>query len=596
MSDIHILDNNTIDRIAAGEVIERPSSVVKELVENAIDAGADAITVELKDGGIELIRVTDNGCGIPADQIELAFISHATSKIDSIDDLMELETLGFRGEALASISAVAKVELITKTRDNPLGKRYVLGDGVPQLSDLGAPDGTSFFVRRLFYNTPARRKFLKSSITEGNYVTDLIEKLALSHSDISFRYIINGKDRLQTPGNGKLMDTIYAVYGRQTAKSILAVDKQIDGMRLYGFIGEPALNHGNRGFESFFINGRYVKSKLLYNAAEAGYKGFLMQHQYPFIVLMLSVEDGAVDVNVHPQKLEVRFSDNEAVAGFIEETVAQILSHREDIPEVPVAKPTAEEIRENAAPVIETHAEPFEAKRLSEIKEQVAAQIQADSPYSRQYAYKEAEQSGEQLRFLSEEAKPKHRIIGQLFSTYWLVEFEDDFYMIDQHAAHEKVLYERTMSRIETQSVDKQYLNPPMIVTLSVAEEEALAKYGDIIDSMGYTVEHFGGKEYALSSVPASGFKIDTMDMFKAAIGACADAKPNDSEQIIRERVAEMSCKAAIKGNDRISYNEAVALIDELLELENPYHCPHGRPTIVKMSRYEIEKKFKRIV
>lgn len=601
---IHLLDNDTIDRIAAGEVVERPSSVVKELVENSIDAGSTAITVELKDGGTELIRVTDNGHGIPKEQIELAFLSHATSKIYSAEDILDVETLGFRGEALASIAAVAKVELITKTDDEPVGSRYVIESGVPQLTDIGAPSGTSVFVRKIFYNTPARLKFLKSPTTEGNYVTDLIEKLALSHPDISFRYIINGKDKLTTPGNGVLSDTIYAVYGRQYAKNLLEIDAVKDNMHLYGYIGTPAMNHGNRGFESFFVNGRFVKSKLLYGAAESGYKGYLMHHQYPFLVLLLDITDGGVDVNVHPQKLEIRFSDDQAVSEFIERVIYEKLSFREDIQEVPVAKPSSEEKALDEAPIIAEPAEPFEAHRLESIKKQVAAQIRADSPYSPQYENKHVSEEispnvGEgpkQLTFLSEEAKPKHKIIGQLFATYWLVEFEDDFYMIDQHAAHEKVLYERTMARIRAGSVDKQYLNPPQIVSLSVYEQDALKKYAKLIEDMGYTVSEFGGREYAISTIPASGFNVDVIDMFKATIGVCAEAKPNDSDDMITERVAEMSCKAAIKGNDRISYAEACALIDELMTLDNPYHCPHGRPTIIKMSKYEIEKKFKRIV
>lgn len=625
-NEIALLNQETIDKIAAGEVVERPSSVVKELVENAIDAGATAITVEIKDGGITLLRITDNGYGIPKEEIPLAFLRHTTNKIRSASELLSLHTLGFRGEALSSIAAVSKVELITKTKDALIGSRYVI-EGAKELSleEMGAPDGTTFFVRQLFYNTPARRKFLKSPMTEGNYIQELLERLALSNPSISFHFISNGKDRFATAGNGNLKDTIYELYGREIASSLIEISAEEESFSLHGFIGTPALNRGNRNFESFFVNGRCIKSGILSKSLEEGYAGFLMQHQYPFAVLMFDFADNGVDVNVHPSKLEVRFENSNVVYNTLLRTVHDALAHREDIDVVPVAEEEDEVIAE-AAPIL--RAEPFEASRLQSMKDSIVEQIHKDTPYEAQYKEfyenkrKESvaeeivyhapaanvgnptivqeepvsKPSYEQTSFFSEEARADHRIIGQVFGTYWLVEYDGKLYIIDQHAAHEKVLFEKTMARLHEKTMTSQMVNPPIIVTLSTQEEEAFEKYQESFETLGYQVEHFGGKEYALTAVPDNILNLDKRQLFLDAISACVELKEDKTSELILERIASMSCKAAVKGNHVLSMPEIESLIDELLSLDNPFRCPHGRPTIIAMTHYELDKKFKRIV
>ena len=625
-NEIALLNQETIDKIAAGEVVERPSSVVKELVENAIDAGATAITVEIKDGGITLLRITDNGYGIPKEEIPLAFLRHTTNKIRSASELLSLHTLGFRGEALSSIAAVSKVELITKTKDALIGSRYVI-EGAKELSleEMGAPDGTTFFVRQLFYNTPARRKFLKSPMTEGNYIQELLERLALSNPSISFRFISNGKDRFATAGNGNLKDTIYELYGREIASSLIEVSAEEESFSLHGFIGTPALNRGNRNFESFFVNGRYIKSGILSKSLEEGYAGFLMQHQYPFAVLMFDFADNGVDVNVHPSKLEVRFENSNVVYNTLLRTVHDALAHREDIDVVPVSE-EEDEVIAKAAPIL--RAEPFEASRLQSMKDSIVEQIHKDTPYEAQYKefYENKRKESvaeeivyhaptanvgnptivqeepvskpnyEQASFFSEEARAKHRIIGQVFGTYWLVEYDGKLYIIDQHAAHEKVLFEKTMARLHEKTMTSQMVNPPIIVTLSTQEEEAFEKYKESFETLGYQVEHFGGKEYALTAVPDNILNLDKRQLFLDAISACVELKEDKTSELILERIASMSCKAAVKGNHVLSMPEIESLIDELLSLDNPFRCPHGRPTIIAMTQYELDKKFKRIV
>ncbi|MBQ1640262.1 MAG: DNA mismatch repair endonuclease MutL, partial [Lachnospiraceae bacterium] len=569
-------------------------------------------TVEIKDGGITLLRITDNGYGIPKEEIPLAFLRHTTNKIRSASELLSLHTLGFRGEALSSIAAVSKVELITKTKDALIGSRYVI-EGAKELSleEMGAPDGTTFFVRQLFYNTPARRKFLKSPMTEGNYIQELLERLALSNPSISFRFISNGKDRFATAGNGNLKDTIYELYGREIASSLIEISAEEESFSLHGFIGTPALNRGNRNFESFFVNGRYIKSGILSKSLEEGYAGFLMQHQYPFAVLMFDFADNGVDVNVHPSKLEVRFENSNVVYNTLLRTVHDALAHREDIDVVPVVEEEDEVIAE-ATPIL--RAEPFEASRLQSMKDSIVEQIHKDTPYEAQYKEfyenkrKEsvaeeivyhaptANVGNEQTSFFSEEARADHRIIGQVFGTYWLVEYDGKLYIIDQHAAHEKVLFEKTMARLHEKTMTSQMVNPPIIVTLSTQEEEAFEKYQESFETLGYQVEHFGGKEYALTAVPDNILNLDKRQLFLDAISACVELKEDKTSELILERIASMSCKAAVKGNHVLSMPEIESLIDELLSLDNPFRCPHGRPTIIAMTHYELDKKFKRIV
>ena len=618
MPNIAILNQETIDKIAAGEVVERPCSVVKELVENAIDAGSTAITVEIKEGGISFIRITDNGCGIERDQVAVAFYRHSTSKIRSAEDLLTVKSLGFRGEALSSISAVARVELITKTYDELTGTRYVI-EGSKELSneEIGAPDGTTFIVKDLFYNVPARRKFLKTAQTEGSYISDMVEKLALSHPDISFKFINNNQTKLHTSGNGNRKDIIYHIFGREISSSLLEVKHECEYFKVEGFIGKPVITRGNRNYENYFINGRYVKSNILSRAIEEAYKSFLMQHQYPFTVLYFTFFS-ELDVNVHPTKMELRFDNNNEIYVELCDTIYAILSHKEMIPEVPVDSTPAPKkiVHEYKEPI----PEPFEKRRINEVRAAESRSVYGQSVTSTVKNYSATEPAAKAPEtstayepaqvvtgtqqtlgdydkvFLTESSKKQFSIIGQLFKTYWLIEFEDKLYIIDQHAAHEKVLYEKTMARLANKEFTSQRISPPIVMTLDARECEMLEKYRPQIEQFGYEVEHFGGKEYMISAIPDNLFNIDMKDLFIEMLDDFSNATGRQSPDIITEKVASMSCKAAVKGNDKLTLPEINKLIDELLSLDNPYNCPHGRPTIISMSKYEIEKKFKRIV
>ena len=704
MKKIAVLDQNTIDKIAAGEVVERPSSVVKELVENAIDAGATAITVEITDGGKKLIRITDNGSGMDAEQVPLAFLRHATSKIEKVEDLTHIASLGFRGEALSSIAAVSQVELITKTPSGISGTRYVIEGGKEQsLEEMGAPEGTTFLIRNLFYNTPARSKFLKSDMTEAGYINTLMEQLALSHPEISFKYIQNRQVKLSSSGNYSVKDVIYSVYGREIAKALLDVSYENDFMKIEGFVGKPEISRGNRTFENYYINGRYVKNKIITKAIEDGYKGLVMQHKFPFVSLRIEMDGNDLDVNVHPAKREVRFARETEVYTAIYETVRKVLTHRELIPQVSVGKdePTSrtEQIKPGNIP------EPFEVKRRQEMyghpnrtaniashAAPTASEVRSTAPvpsipynkptngtasygsaesahnssassadkykrvdslrenpvYESQPFTKEEEEmfSGtlkdgrnknsaaetadyevisekpaesappevdnepiksqeqeppKQLelfeeRLLAPESRSRHRLIGQLFDTYWLGQFEDNFYIIDQHAAHEKVYYERFVKQFQSQNIQSQYVSPPLIVSLSLEEENLLKANKKYFRDFGFEIEPFGGREYSISAVPSSLLGMTEEELFLEMLDHLTADGSKDAFEIFASRLATMACKAAVKGNHSMSPQEADKLIDELLTLENPYNCPHGRPTIIAMSKTEIEKKFKRIV
>lgn len=778
MGRIEVLDQHTIDKIAAGEVIERPSSVVKELAENAIDAGASSVTVEIKEGGISFIRITDNGSGIGKDQVPTAFLRHSTSKIRAVEDLMTIHSLGFRGEALSSIAAVAQVELVTKVPSEATGVRYIIEGGKEVgLEEVGAPDGTTFLVRNLFYNTPARKKFLKAAMTEAGYINDLLIKLAMSHPDISFKFINNGQVRLHTSGNTNLKDIIYGVYGREIASELIAVDAGDAAVQIRGFIGKPVISRGNRNYENYYINGRYIKSQIISRAIEDAYKTFMMQHKYPFTVLHFTIEGDLLDVNVHPTKMELRFSNQEEMYQLIVRTLKDALAGRELIPEVTLDVGKAEQkaaedrtvegrsakdrttvgqiaeeraaedqaaaagrkempgktaavnqmgferldlrlTRRGGAPgvtaaeaadapnapdaknlsgseyegqrqgnpldnglqpqpeavnggagqknleyfmkemrrrVLANHEAQMETQRLYEQIRPVQqindpgagnGDIPAEGPqpsdlYGDGQAEKETPDAGPELireesdygrtdaksreeavsaedkigadaiaesaaaaeqlelfehRLLDKDSRMEHRIIGQLFETYWLVQFKDHLYIIDQHAAHEKVLYERTMKSLDSREFTSQLLSPPIILTLTMQEAELLKRYQDYFTQIGFEIEPFGGNEYSVRAVPDNLFGIAQKDLLVELIDGLADFHITMEADMINQKIASMSCKAAVKGKQVLSEAEAKALIDELLELENPYNCPHGRPTIISMSKYELEKKFKRIV
>lgn len=673
MAEIHVLDDNTIDKIAAGEVVERPSSVVKELVENAMDAGATAITVEIKEGGIEFIRVTDNGGGIDRTQVRNAFLRHATSKISQVTDLQTLQSLGFRGEALSSIAAVSKVEIVTKTAGDMTGIRYCLEGGKEtEFEEVGAPDGTTFIVRNLFFNTPVRRKFLKTAMTEGSYITDLLEHLALSKPEISFKYVLNGQTKFFTNGDGDLKAIIYRIFGRDIANEMMPFQIVDQELVLEGFLGKPTLNRANRNFENYFVNGRFVKSKILSKAIEEGYQSYLMQHRYPFCVIHITVPTGDVDVNVHPTKMEVRFSNQNSVYRMIAQNISEFLAAQEMIPEADLGK--NEKNTENKPQKIEA-PEPFERARIQEqllreessynhaggkatkheevgqflfnnkvaynraetkkelpepeedvffednrelpVKQEAVPAVEKTSLLQKILgAEKEPDRSNtgiikakehiiiekpEQLNFfdekiLTKEAKEEYRIIGQVFETYWMIEYRDKLLIIDQHAAHEKVKYEQILKKVEKHEILSQTLTPPIIISVTPKEADIIHQYNTYFEELGFQIEDFGMNAYAIRGIPYDLFGYEVKDLFETILTEMSENPVHGVPKIICEKIASMACKAAVKGNNYMTYEEADTLIEQLLSLENPYNCPHGRPTIVTMSKYEMEKKFKRIV
>ena len=735
MPEIHVLNSETIDKIAAGEVVERPSSVVKELVENALDAGADAVTVEIRDGGISFIRVTDNGCGMGADQVRKAFLRHATSKIETAEDLSRIHSLGFRGEALSSIAAVSQVEIMTKTAEQLTGVRYCMEGGVEKdLQEIGAPEGTTFVMRNLFFNTPVRKKFLKQAPTEGGYVTDLMEHLALSRPDVSFKFVLGNQTRFHTSGNGDLKEVIYRIFGREIANALVPIQKTEGGMQVEGYLGKPVLVRSNRNFETYYVNGRFIRSSIVAKAIEEGYKEYLMQHKFPFCVLHFTMDPEWVDVNVHPTKMDVRFSDNFEVTDFIARSVKDVLVHKEMIPQerlsdereelaqekkqreeifkTKVAEPFEEKRRElnafhedHAYHVGAPKAEAFEKSPVWERVRTISApggMTKAESPkevsgggkaiggeeapffeevmegnapkrpetapspetapgakaemqetisspetalsakaemqetisspetalsakavvretisspetapgakvvmreaaLSPEAVSARKEEKPKQLdlfeeRILEKNNKALYRIIGQVFDTYWMFQYQDKLCILDQHAAHEKVKYERFMKRYHEKEVLSQSLFPPVIVSLSGQEEIVLKECLDVFTRLGFEIESFGGSEYALRSVPVDLYGCGEREMFLEVLDELEAGVTRQSPKVVEEKIASMSCKAAVKGNNRLSYEEADELIDELLTLDNPYNCPHGRPTIITISKYEMEKKFKRIV
>lgn len=710
---IRLLDKITIDKIAAGEVIERPLSVVKELLDNSIDAEASVITVEIRDGGLSFIRVTDNGVGIPKEQVRTAYLRHATSKIEVAEDLNAITTLGFRGEALSTIAAVSQTEMITKTASEITGVKYVIHGGEEiEYSEVGVPNGTTIVTRNLFYNTPARKKFLKSGMTEGSYISDLVQKIALSHPDISFKLIVNNQTKIDTSGNGNVKDTIYQLFGRDITSNLIPVNFENEEIKLTGYIGKPNINRGNRGLENYFINSRYIKSGIINRAIEEGYKTFTMQRQFPFTVLYFSLKPEKCDVNVHPTKMEFKYANERELFEVITRTVREALNHREIIPksETPIKKPVVSEKNKPAEPFeisrrIQEHAKnniednkalPLTNKSyvtpvnknagkysasyniLQSLKEQndtgfvsendnIVLNLLKDSDvkyevsntqksetveacevsksadqnnlkdnlstdradelknnlsklnnnvekksfaqpnkskidaYSRFSAEAIKEIKGEQVSlfdddFLTEKARKKHRLIGQLFNTYWLIEYENNLYIMDQHAAHEKIKYEELMSNLDLNNVMSQNLMPPMVITVSYAEREAILNNFDLFMKIGYDIEEFGGNEFKINAVPSNLYGLHGRQMFMEFVSSLIDNAGYMSNDIFIRKLSTMACKAAIKGNTSITATEAEALIDKLLSLENPYTCPHGRPTIISISEYELEKKFKRQV
>ncbi len=625
MSVIHVLDNETINKIAAGEVVEKPANIVKELVENSIDAGASAVTVEIKDGGISFIRVTDNGAGIPKDSVRDAFLRHATSKINDASDLDIIDTLGFRGEALSSIAAVAQVELMTKTADDLIGTHYVIEGGKEiEQKDIGVPGGTTIIVRNIFFNTPARRKFLKSAITEGGYIADVLEHLALANPNVSVKFIAGGQIRFHTTGNGNVKELIYRLFGRECADAVIPIENKSGAFSLSGFLGKPELNRSTRNYENYFIDGRYVKSDVISKALEEGYREYLMQHRFPFCVLYITTEHGQVDVNVHPSKMEVRFSDQNGIADFVSSAVSSALKVREMIPDSVLNKPKKQEPEK-----ITSVPEPFEEKRIKEevsvaideklikdsnldIRRILGENVPGKSPYPEAPAEeheKNVIKASEAVivntavqmemfdeRIFSEDSIKDYEIIGQIFDTYWLFTYKEKLILMDQHAAHEKVKYERLVKQMESGFVASQMISPAIVITLSPAELAVYKEYKENLTSIGYEVEEFGGFDISLRAVPMELYGNEPKQLFLDLLDEICEGRINGIPEVINNKLASMACKSAVKGNSPMNRDEIKALLSDLLTLENPYNCPHGRPTMITMTRTELDKRFKRIV
>lgn len=702
---IKVLDQNTINKIAAGEVIEKPSSVIKELVENSIDSGATAITVEVKGSGLSFLRVTDNGAGIKKDEVKLAFLRHATSKLVTVEDLLSISSLGFRGEALASIASVAQVEMITKTADDVTGLRYQIHGGREISSEeIGAPGGTTIIVRNLFYNTPARKKFMKTDPTEISYIYDLMCRICMSHPKISFKFTSNGTDKLFTSGNGKLRDIIYHIYGRDITSNLLEINAENDYMKISGYIARPCISRGNRTFEGYYVNHRYIKSAVLTKAIEDAFRTFVMIHKFPFTEINFQVRPDLLDVNVHPTKMELKFANSQDIYSFTYNAIRETLLFKELIPDVapgkdpkpetfkqrdvgkapeafenkrreaivraeertvpqsqpvnPVAPQTQPEqlcpaepqtLPQPVRPVIEIIDETSSsnnkgsdvidnnktekpagnyiyADRNNDLERSIVqnrnvvnessaytapaparpsvtaatpdstVSAASDAAYIEEAGKKDVQQDMFQEKFLTKEARAKHRLIGQLFKTYWLIEYDGKFFIMDQHAAHEKVKYEELMENYKNKKIYSQYLMPPAVVTLSAAEIEFLHENMEMFEALGYQIENFGGREFKLNAVPDNLFGLDGRELFIDFIADASSSAKKVTIDTFIHKLSTMACKAAIKGNTEISFKEADALIDQLLKLENPYTCPHGRPTVISMTEAEIEKKFKRIV
>ncbi len=686
MGNIKLLDKETINKIAAGEVIEKPASIVKELVENSIDAGATIITCEIKEGGKSFIRITDNGCGIDNEDIRTAFLRHSTSKISDEHDLENIKSLGFRGEALSSISAIAKLEMLTKRADDFLGSRYICEGGVEKIfEEAGCPDGTTFIIRDIFFNTPARRKFLKSSATEAGYISDLINRLAISHPEISFRFINQGKTILFTNGNGNEKDTLYSIYGRDVASNLIAVNYHSEMLNVTGYIGKPVILRGNRICENYYVNGRYSKSSIITKAIEEGYKGYAMQHKYPFTSLHFEFPLDKLDVNVHPSKMEVRITEGEFYYTKIYELVSNALrssnmivdasfggkekGEKRTLDFADVEKSdkyknevqASETVQKVSEPTIEYRKEESIEKNVlikedrdynpsikkedineiitEEVKEQItkteeqkspaliadpdfvpkmknegftvhqneadiSAGIKETSESKSDISVSVSDKEYEQISFAvneefmqqSNNSNKSYKIVGQIFGTYWIVELKENMFIIDQHAAHEKILYERTLERYRKRETISQQLYPPIIVTLSILEEAVLNKYNEYFLELGFEISHFGGREYAINAVPCDLFRVTGEAFFHDLLDQLISSPVKGEIDAVIDRIATMSCKAAIKGNHNYTVAEAENLISELLKLENPYHCPHGRPVIISMTKRDVEKKFKRII
>ena len=615
MPEIHILPKEVYQLIAAGEVVERPSSIVKEMIENSVDAGAKNITVEIKNGGITYIRITDDGCGIAKSEIKKVFISHATSKIEKQDDLNAISTLGFRGEAMASIAAVSKVELLSREKGAALGARYEIAGGEEiDFSDAGCPEGTTIVVRDIFFNTPARMKFLKKDVTEGNSVAGVVDRMAISHPEISFRFIRDGKQVLITSGNGELKSAVYSVFGKEFSSSLIDVDYSVNNMRVKGVVTKPSASRKSRAMQFFFINSRLVKCQTAMAALEQAYKNSIMVGKFPGCVLNIECDNSFVDVNVHPAKIEVRFANERPVFELVyygvksaieqgdspkevvfperKKTPVQTVSGRLDIfksddkPEQMEFKPkkSSESFWSVAAPKSEYKASPKNEEEQKKIYEETLDEAKAFSP-------KEPEPPKQEEEKTPEIEIPDFRVIGEAFKTYIIVEIENSLYLIDKHAAHERMNFEKLKSSTE---INSQVLLTPVTVRLSKEEYSAVCSNLDLYKKCGFLIEDFGQGAVIVRECPSMLSGEDIEDLICETAAKLLEGKTDITPEQMDWIFHSTSCRAAVKAGDYTSPYERELFVKKLLSMPEIRYCPHGRPVMIKMTKYEIEKQFGR--
>ena len=634
MPQINILPKEVYQLIAAGEVVERPSSVVKEMIENSVDAGAKNITVEIKNGGSTYIRITDDGCGIARSEVKKVFISHATSKIKVSDDLDKIGTLGFRGEAMASISAVAKVQLLTRTPDEEIGTRYEIAGGQElDFSDAGCPVGTTIVVADIFFNTPARMKFLKKDVTEANAVAGVVERIAVSHPEISFRFIRDGKQTLITSGNGDLKSTIYSVFGREFANSLIPVDYEINNMRVSGFVTKPSMSRKSRGMQFFFINSRLVKSQTAMAALEQAYRNSIMVGRFPGCVLNIECNSSFVDVNVHPAKIEVRFANEKPVFELVyygvknaiemldtpkeahfsaprptQTTVNGKIDFFKPKEEVPTQMQFKQESNPDdfwrvASPDVVRDKSPKSEEAQNYVEESTTTAKLDLSKFTKPATSNEQQANNkpetlEQTKPLPKQEKaesvevPDFRLVGEIFKTYIIIEMDGDCYMIDKHAAHERMNFEALKASTEIAS---QVLLSPVAVRLSREEYNAVLSNLDLYSKCGFAIEDFGNSTVLVRECPSILDGEDISGLIEETASKLLDGKTDITPEQMDWIFHSASCRAAVKAGDKTSPYEMELFVKKLLANPNIRYCPHGRPVMIKLSKYDIEKQFGRI-
>jgi DNA mismatch repair protein MutL len=611
MGIINILDENTINKIAAGEVIEKPASIIKELVENSIDADSSEITIEVRSGGISYIRVIDNGKGIGKEDMSNAFLRHATSKICSDLDLNNIATLGFRGEALASIAAVSKIEMMSKQMEESIGYRiYIEGGRVVEFEECGCPEGTIITIKDVFFNTPARLKFLKTESREAMYITNIIESLAMSHANISFKYKLNEKMVIATRGDGDIKSVILSIYGKEVYKNIIDVNSSRDFITIKGYIGNSNIAKGSRNYQSVFVNGRYIKNKTISAAVEAAYKSMLTINKFPFYVLHIYINPELVDVNVHPSKAEVKFQDDQIIFkavyhcikdALIEESPIMEIEEKSEslLKDIPKINYVQQEIRAEVG--IKESIEGIDnIRNINENKSINLKPIGNTTEYNsrRDYYKPEAKVNDEPVYPQSQSSGIAKfgplAVVGQIHFTYIIAEGPDEMFMIDQHAAHERIYYEKYLKDFRSTGIQSQSLIVPIVIELSPSEKQNVFDNIELYKKIGYEIEDFGGNAITLRCVPVIYGNPDSRELFNEMVND-VDLRNKDTSSMIDKILYTMACKSAVKAGDKLSIREIDELINKLRFCDNPYTCPHGRPTIVKMSYHELEKKFKRI-